>query len=555
MKKILSIVVLAMFSTMLFSQVVLSRGGRVLYDAALEDVDSITFVTGADGEMLEPMSPSVQKEKLIEIGEEFIEKFRPKDQRDLIELADYLVYKYESYDWEPAYEHYKEDLPFLRQLVRGISTVANGDVSHNLAMEVYKFPRFTGVFAANDSEETWEYVGKADNIVLRFKNKKGEDCEAVLTGVGETIEVEFEYETDSVAGQEWTEELWYNYGLVYVEEQMNYDYGRYVYFYDENGNCLGENYYETWETIPAHYEYQGQYTHYRDVYYRQPNKAVVPSKITFALKEGTTEHIALEMNIDVKKSSHVNYDFNLRIANLSFMNETSVDGLSASVNFEMKYGTETLLSARAVAPSILLIDKSSEEDYEDWLWKYSEAFYEDDEDVNTEGLVKTGFVFADVDIMNQLQIRASSKEVANLYRGLDKIDSYYDSKDGEPEHYWDRYYYQYDYNKAVADWYNTNAQVGLYYNSSVMQAELQMDLELDEWTTSEWNDETGVYEEVIIKDYDQTLVLYFPENGTTYEFEDYFTEVAFGSLFDLAEELVNNYIKLLEYNDIEPIEF
>ena len=74
--------------------------------------------------------------------------FKPKDQRDLIELADYLVYKYEDYDWEPAYEHYEDELPFLRQLARGIRTLVEENVTHNLAMEIYKFPRFTGVFSS-----------------------------------------------------------------------------------------------------------------------------------------------------------------------------------------------------------------------------------------------------------------------------------------------------------------------------------------------------------------------------------------------------------------------
>ena len=103
-------------------------------------------------------------------------------------------------------------------------------------------------------------------------------------------------------------------------------------------------------------------------------------------------------------------------------------------------------------------------------------------------------------------------------------------------------------------------QVGLYYNTPVKQAELQMDLELDEWTDSYggYYDENGEYVEeeyVVIKDYDQILVLYFPQNGTTYEFEDYFTEVAFSSVIDLAEDLINSYIKLAKYNEIEPIDF
>ena len=549
-------------ATMLFSQVVLTRGGKVLYDVALEDVDSITFVTDANGEQFEPMSPTEQKDKLVEIAENFMDMFKPKDQRNLVELVDYLVYKYGEYDWEPAYEHYEDELPFLRQLARGIRTLVEENVTHNLAMEIYKFPRFTGVFEANDDEETWEYVGESDNIVLRFKNEDGETCEAVLTGSGEEISVEFEYESDSVATKTWIESPGYDeYSLVYVAEGINYDYGRYITFYDEKGNWVSDEYYEEGSVIPAHYEYQWVVTngYYRNEYYMQPNTAVLPSTVTFSLKEGANEHIALEMNFDIEKSKHVNYAMNLKIANLSFANTTSMNSKEAKVNVDIKCGDKSLLSAKVVAPAVVLLDKEDKEEYEDWFWKYSEAFYDDDEDVNTEGLVQTGFVTAEVDLINQLQVKASSKDIAKFYRGLDKIDSYYDEK-GDPENYWENYWYQYDYNKAVADWYNTNMQVGLYYNTPVKQAELLMDLELDEWTDSYggYYDENGKYveeEEVVIKDYDQILVLYFPQNGTTYEFEDYFTEVAFSSVIDLAEDLINSYIKLAKYNEIEPIDF
>lgn len=561
MKKIFSIIMMALVgATMLFSQVVLTRGGKVIYDAALEDVDSITFVTDENGEAMETLSPNEQKDKLVGIAEEMIEMFKPKDQRDLIELADYLVYKYEDYDWEPAYEHYEDELPFLRQFARGVRQLAEGDVTHNLAMEIYKFPRFTGIFEANDDDEVWEYVGKSENIVLRFENEDGEKCEAVLTGKGEEIEVEFEYETDSVAKKTWVESPGYSdYVLVYVDEYVNRNYGRGIEFYDENGHYLSYNYYEQGDVVPAHYEYQWQVTngYYRYEYYMQPNTAVLPSTITFSLKEADVEHIALEMNFDIEKSKHVNYAMNLKIANILYTNSVSVNSTEAKVNVDIKCGDKSLLSVSASAPAVLLLDKTNKEEYEEWFEKYGNALWEDDEVAER---LETGFITAEVDLINQLQIKASSKDVVKFYRGLDKIDSYYDEKDGEPEHYWEEYYYQYDYNKAVADWYNTNMQVGLYYNTSVRQAELQMDLELDEWTEhyGGYYDENGEYveeEEVEIKDYDQILVLYFPQNGTTYEFEDYFTEVAFGSVIDLAEDLVNSYIKLAKYNEIEPIDF
>ena len=118
MKKIFLFMAMALSSVTLFSQIVLTRGGRVLYDIALEDADSITFVTNEQGELLETLSPMEQQEKLNSVATDFVNLFKPKEQRNLIELLTYLADKYEDYDFGPMYEHYEENLPFLRQLAR-----------------------------------------------------------------------------------------------------------------------------------------------------------------------------------------------------------------------------------------------------------------------------------------------------------------------------------------------------------------------------------------------------------------------------------------------------
>ena len=239
MKKIFSLIVMALFSAMLFSQVVLTRGGRVLYDVALEDVDSITFVTDVQGEPLETMSPIEQKDKMLSVATEFIEMFKPKDHRDLIELISYFVDKYGSYDWDSVYGHYEEEFPLLRQLARGIRTLIEEDVTYNLALEVYDFPRFTGIFEADDEKHTWQYLGESENIEFRFKNVEGELCSITLAGQGESVEVEFEYETDSIVSKVWVEEEGYvDYVLVYANERINYSYPINIIHYDEKGNYL-----------------------------------------------------------------------------------------------------------------------------------------------------------------------------------------------------------------------------------------------------------------------------------------------------------------------------
>lgn len=555
MKKIFSLVVMALFSAMLFSQIVLSRGGRVLYDVALEDVDSITFVTDAQGEQLETMSPTEQKDKMLSVATEFVEMFKPKDHRDLIELISYFVDKYGSYDWDSVYGHYEEEFPLLRQLARGIRTLIEEDVTYNLALEVYDFPRFTGIFEADDEKHTWQYLGESENIEFRFKNVEGELCSITLAGQDESVEVEFEYETDSIVNKVWVEEEGYvDYVLVYANERINYFYPITISHYDEKGNYLFDERYETGEVIPAHYEYQWKTTngYYDCVYYMQPNKVVLPSNISFSLKEAGVEHIALEMNIDIEKSSYAKYDMNLRLANITFVNNVSISDKDAFVNVDVKIDNKSLISAKASLPAVVLMGKADETELWAWLNEY------DDTSIDETPLerIKTGFVTAEVDIINQMQIKASSKDIMKFYHGLCKLDDFYFEKLGVG------YDNQYDYIKAFADWYNKNLQIGVYYNTPVQQAELQMDvvavgerlLDKTDESGSITVDVTDVMSKVRRKKfYEYQLVLYFPQNGTTYQFEDYFTEVAFGSLADMVENLAYNYMKLAKYNKIEPI--
>lgn len=547
---------MALFSAMLFSQVVLTRGGRVLYDVALKDVDSITFVTDVQGEPLETMSPIEQKDKMLSVATEFIEMFKPKDHRDLIELISYFVDKYGSYDWDSVYGHYEEEFPLLRQLARGIRTLIEEDVTYNLALEVYDFPRFTGIFEADDEKHTWQYLGESENIELRFKNVEGELCSITLIGKGEAVEFEFEYETDSIVNKVWVEEEGYvDYVLVYANERINYSYPINIIHYDEKGNYLFDKRYATGEVIPAHYEYRWKITngYYDYVYYMQPNKVVLPSNISFSLKEAGVEHIELDMNIDIEKSSYAKYDMNLRLANITFVNNISVSDKDAFVNIDVKIDDKSLISAKASLPAVVLMGKATEDELWAWLDEYDASIDETPFD-----RIKTGFVTAEVDIVNQMQIKASSKDIMKFYHELYKLDDLYSEKLGES------YSIEYDYIKAFANCYNKNLQIGVYYNTPVQQAELQMDVVVIGVRTYEESEEAATDESAMgvtdvmskvrkEKVYDSQLVLYFPQNGTTYQFEDYFTQVAFGSLADMIENLVDNYMKLAEYNKIEPI--
>ena len=540
MKKIFLFMVMALSSVTLFSQIVLTRGGRVLYDIALEDADSITFVTNEQGELLETLSPMEQQAKLNSVATDFLNMFKPKEQRDLIELLTYLADKYEDYDFGPIYEHYEKNLPFLRQLARGVRKVVDENLTHNLAMEVYDFPRFTGIFEANDEKRTWEYLGESDDIELRFKNRNGDLCEAVLSASGEEIEMEIETPTDSVVSQKWVEYPGYeDLQLVYVPARMNDDYTVFVVFYDENGIWYSSQYYGPYEEIPAHYEYQWFLTngYYEYEYYMQLNKVLLPSNIKFSLKEADKEHVALTMNFDIEQNKYAKYDMDLRVANFSVVNNVSVSSSDAHAIVVAKVSDKPLLSVKVSLPSFVLIGKSDEETVRKW-------FEDNKEKGELIEQFRTEFVFAEVDVINQLQLKASSPDLLGYFRGVNKLDSYYMEKEGETDLL--SYTYTYDYNQAKADWWNKKLQVGLFYNTPVQQAELQVDLDFEERAVYVYDN--GVEDEIYIKLYESNYVVYFPYNGTVYSLDDYFSMSAFESLFCVTGDLLRNYLKLLGWS-------
>lgn len=135
-----------------------------------------------------------QKQKLQTVAEELIGVFNTNDQKDVIALADYLVYKYEEYDWDDVYDFYANKFDYVQVAVEGVKALSRGEVSANVSSKVYRFSNFTGVFKANDKTRSWEYEGDSENIVLLFENEDGVECRAELKATG--VEYTFDYEDD-----------------------------------------------------------------------------------------------------------------------------------------------------------------------------------------------------------------------------------------------------------------------------------------------------------------------------------------------------------------------
>ena len=432
---------------------------------------SLTFMTGCDrghrnpelnpGETENPENEELtaedQKNKLMDVASEFIGVFNTADQKDAVEAFDWIVYNYMDYSWDGVDEYYSGVMDdIMNMAARTARSLSEGDFTANAALEIYDFPKFTGIFEADDNTRSWVYVGESDNVTLRCKDRNGNPAEAVLTASGEEIEFESEYQ-------------------------------------DSNDE-------------------------------RHVFTVVIPSEISLSVKVGGNEYVSFYFEFDAQKSSHLRINTEVKITNIVYNLAASVEKTSVSAEFTLKYGDRTLLAASAAAPSCVLMDKGDDMDWDEWLDNYYDAV----EFENSE--IEFGKLMAAANILSQVQIKAESEDPSGIYRRIRNLNEKYE-KDYGPEYYDTR-----EYNLQYADLLNENMNISLYYSSDIKQAEIKMEV---------FNNDAYYY---------VGPVVYFPKDGTSYAFDEYFTESAFASVIQLTEDLVNKYLGLLEFNKIDPVE-
>lgn len=427
-----------------------------------------------------------QKAKLQDIALELMGKFNPADQKQIVELSDYLTELYENYDWDfsEVEDHYKEDYEFLAGMNRNIREAALGNVTSNFATdllqkaagnqkEIYKFANIDAVWEADEVAHVWKYKGKGDGgLLLKFKGPGNVACEALLTGVDGDI---------TYSGSYW---VW--------DRELRED---------------------------------------REVEF----EATLPKKVNFSLKEGGTALAGIEMNFDVQKSDHFNFDFSTQITNITIAGGVKISKNAAGCVYSVKLGNENLVKAVADLNNCGLPDKANYQDWEDWFQMYCDLFeaYE----------LQTGAAVAQVDILDgKLTIKTQTTDGMQFFKDYVQLDEQYEAaEEGSDRQWWNRYWNQAPYNKDLSKLLNQFLNVDLYYgDSKSVQAQMKWEAYYEDEEI--WNYETQEYEMHPL--WDNAPMIYFPYDGTSYNFEKYFTEKAFNRVINAAESFINSYIRL-----------
>lgn len=170
---------------------------------------------------MEVMTPEQSKQYLQQSAVDFLDKFKPEDQKEAIELAAYYSETYGEleapveFEVEPDAD--RSPAPYLKAL----SQAARGDMdaltragfSYTYTIN---FDRFAGVYEPNTLKKAWEKKSNSKDIIFKFNNKAGQPVELKVTQSGGIYDLDFTL-------TEWDEDWDYDeQDYVRYEEQYNF---------------------------------------------------------------------------------------------------------------------------------------------------------------------------------------------------------------------------------------------------------------------------------------------------------------------------------------------
>lgn len=154
------------------------------YDETIDltKIDCITFSAPVSS----GLTPSQQKQKLIEIGEHINNSVDVNDQRDLLIMIEEFNKNYSGFEldidtFDPNHAPHDTDFSPARSLsglLSEIGKLAAGNPAsvrsvQSKATEFYKMSDFYGVYKANIRTETWDRTGNSDHLEFTFPAADG----------------------------------------------------------------------------------------------------------------------------------------------------------------------------------------------------------------------------------------------------------------------------------------------------------------------------------------------------------------------------------------------
>jgi len=569
MKKVFTTMLLSMFCYCAFAQLSIWYNGKVVYTREYAEIDSITFglsgttstpTTPPDGSVY---TPEQTKNKLMDVAERMVKTFNTDDQKAVINLAENLYVKFKDYSWDETGDYFENRYTELWEKPRNMIRMAQGrrmPVATNYGY-TFSFAGEAAIFEADETNQKWVYKGKSNDksMILRCKDSNGNTVEAKFWSEGTETTYKYTWEDyhwdapkkyadeegvtlsvhgyyngsyynlrqDETGGWYYTQEVWDEQAYEYVDKKFYVNLAEVeiedAYGYKQVGENDWDSYYYNYEATTGRF-YRKDWSNEYKVYdgTTRTVTAVLPAKTFFTLKQGNTELIRFETQQEFVKNNHADVSVQCKLANLNWTMDANLKSKSFNFAFTFNYGTKKFFSGVANLPSIELIDKQDNQTFEDWAKQYEDRY--------EELLKKIGPAEGIFDLFGEVQVKVNTSNFG--YAARDFMD-------------WDKNGDNFRTKKSTqqfCDIFNLNATNGIYYGNDTKQAELRVIVSYDER-----------YDE-----YEPEPVLYFPADGSSYGFQQYFDRKPFTSdLKYMVEDLVNDYIRCSKslYDEVGTVSF
>ena len=411
------------------------------------------------------------------------------------------VYADKRYDYE------SDDYKYVGQVSRYEEKI-NG-----YFIKFFQAAQFYGHFQAD--KKGWTQVpGKFNDLQFEFQDENGKPCvlKAKVSGKEQTV-----YVTQD--DDNW---IYNSYNEVWVDKDTvltvrDYDWENDSYEYKD-------------VKVDGYYLYRSEETY--DV---NDIKVSVPEHVELTLTQDGKTVVSTE--VDLNLSGIENERLNVNKTMLGFKTKTKVGPTEFVVNkFDYKNASKSDYSMFSTINGKKLWEVSgeflSEINYKgDQKYQYLEELMEDIYDDRDASVSKFTGVVANVNILNEVQIKASISDAKKL---IDLFDDAYDHD--EEEAY---------FKNKVAE-INKLINMGLYYyGGSKLQAKVRLEPfedEDDEW----WYGNDGEYGHKTYTYWDMEPVIEF-SNGQTYSMDEFFNEDDFKSFVELIEEIGDDYEDELDF--------
>lgn len=241
-------------------------------------------------------------------------------------------------------------------------------------------------------------------------------------------------------------------------------------------------------------------------------KIVAPATANVLLTYDGKQLIRIKANQDFKDNEYVKFDAVFDIVNVTFATNEEITLNHAAVACSFSYSGEKMLSMAIDLPSYKLDPKAQDEGFTEWMEK----------NMDPAVLKTVGKADMLLDIMGEVQAKATFTDVAKAYEQYQELSKKSFASAQESI-------------EALCKWINDNQTNGIYYNSPVKQAEFRLQVKAVDYEYNPGENRTEYYPEVVI---------YFPQDGSTYAVESYFDSKPFTDLQKSAEDLIEAYMRL-----------